>query len=80
MGDGSGRSIALFKIGELSDRSAIRWGNKQSFVEFGYDRQVSFICIVTNAEGLIVICAVKIEPRKNSLLSHFPSSANSSVN
>lgn len=48
------------------------------FIEFGYDRQVSFICIVINA--LIVICANKIEPRESSLLSPFLSSADSSVN
>lgn len=51
-GEKGGGYVALYKSGKLFDRFAKRWGgNKQSFIEFGYDRQVSFICIVINAEG-----------------------------
>jgi len=72
--------IYYTKSGELSDRSAKRWGNKQSYIKFGYDRQVSFICIVLTRRGFIVICATKIELCDSSLLSSFLSSANSLVN
>jgi len=72
--------IYYTKSGELSDRSAKRWGNKQSYVKFGYDHQVSFICIVLTRREFIVICAAKIELCDSSLLSPFFSSANSLVN